>query len=56
MTEYNKELVSPEKKTPAPQGVSVSPTVDIRLSLAALKSKFDESSDSKFGSFSQKDI
>ena len=58
MTDYNRELVSPAKKKPAQPGVASSPPIDIRLSLAALSSKFNESiqKDSKYGSFSQQDI
>ena len=43
MTEYNKEFHSSSKKKVEPQGVPGSPPIDIRLSLAALSSRFNES-------------
>ena len=43
MTEYNKELLYSSKKLNEPQGVPGSPPYDIRLSLAALSSRFNES-------------
>ena len=43
MTEYNKELLSSSKRKPEPQNVPGSPSIDIRLSLAALSSRFNES-------------
>ena len=43
MIEYNQELLSSRKRKPEPQNVPDSPSVDIRLSLAALSSRFNES-------------
>ena len=43
MTDYNNELLYSGKKKVEPQGALGSPPIDIRLSLAALSSRFNES-------------